>query len=155
MEHPDGHPDHPGQLGQVTAQRQPVVVPEVAPSTTTKYVPAGTIGVNPASASPAQSRSRPACSVVARPAYTSSGSPSPCATAGWNGPDATKVRNCLTARTASTSSRGPCTQPTFQPVTENVLPADEMVSVRSAIPGSVAIGTCSPPVGPSEKSRCS
>ncbi len=42
----------------------------------------------------------------------------------------------MAARTAATSSAGPCTQPTFQPVTENVLPAEEMVSVRSARPGS-------------------
>ena len=33
----------------------------------------------------------------------------------------------------------------LQPVTENVLPADEIVSVRSARPGRVAIGTCSTP----------
>ena len=37
----------------------------------------------------------------------------------------------MTVRTAFTSSAGPVTQPTFQPVTENVLPADEIVTVRS------------------------
>ena len=47
--------------------------------------------------------------------------------------------------TAATSARGPVAQPIFQPVTENVLPAEEIVSVRSAIPGSVASGTCSRP----------
>ena len=57
----------------------------------------------------------------------------------------------MAARTAATSSGGPCTQPTFQPVTENVLPADEIVSVRSAMPGSVAIGTCGRP----SKTMCS
>ena len=36
------------------------------------------------------------------------------------------------------------TQPIFQPVNENVLPADEIVTVRSRMPGSVASGTCSP-----------
>jgi hypothetical protein len=35
------------------------------------------------------------------------------------------------------------TQPTFHPVVEKVLPADEMVMVRSHIPGSVDTGTCS------------
>ncbi|CNL42059.1 Uncharacterised protein [Mycobacterium tuberculosis] len=40
------------------------------------------------------------------------------------------------------SAAGPCTQPIFQPVVEKVFPADEMVRVRSAAPGTVAIGTC-------------
>ena len=53
-------------------------------------------------------------------------------------------RNCLAARTAATSGGGPLAQPTFQPVKENVLPDEEIVSVRSAIPGSVASGTCAP-----------
>ena len=39
---------------------------------------------------------------------------------------------------------GPLHQPIFQPVNENDLPALEIVSVRSAIPGSVASGMCSP-----------
>ena len=43
------------------------------------------------------------------------------------------------------------TQPTFQPVKENVLPAEEMVTVRSRMPGSVASGDV---LGPS-KTRCS
>ena len=45
---------------------------------------------------------------------------------------------------------GPLHQPIFQPVNENDLPALEIVSVRSAIPGSVASGMCSP-----SKTRCS
>ena len=57
----------------------------------------------------------------------------------------------MTARTAATAAAGPVTQPTFHPVVENVLPADEMVSVRSLIPGSVATGTCSAP----SNTRCS
>ena len=65
----------------------------------------------------------------------------PRAIAGWNGLPLTYVRNCLTARTAEISSAGPLTQPIFQPVVEKVLPADEIVSVRSQAPGSVAIGT--------------
>ena len=36
------------------------------------------------------------------------------------------------------------TQPTFQPVNENVLPPEPIVTVRLRIPGRVAIGTCSP-----------
>ncbi len=54
------------------------------------------------------------------------------------------VRNCLTVRTAATSSAGPEHQPIFHPVNENDLPTLEIVSVRSAIPGSVAGGMCSP-----------
>ena len=71
--------------------------------------------------------------------------------AGWNGAPLTKVRNCFAVWTADTSSRGPVAQPIFQPVTENVLPAEESVTVRSAIPGSVASGMCSRP----SKVRCS
>ncbi|CPU63590.1 Uncharacterised protein [Mycobacteroides abscessus] len=52
------------------------------------------------------------------------------------------MRNCFTVRTAVTSGSGPCSHPTFHPVNENVLPAEEMVIVRCRIPGSVAIGTC-------------
>ena len=65
----------------------------------------------------------------------------PDAMAGWNGPALTYVRNCLAVRAAVTSGSGPHSQPTFQPVVLNVLPPDEIVSVRSAMPGSVAIGT--------------
>ena len=52
--------------------------------------------------------------------------------------------NWCAARTAAASSGGAAAQPIFQPVSENVLPNDEIVIVRSRIPGSVAIGTCSP-----------
>ena len=58
--------------------------------------------------------------------------------------------NCLAVRTAVTSSSGPHTQPIFQPVKLNVLPAELMVSVRSAMPGKVASGRCSP-----SNTRCS
>ena len=47
-------------------------------------------------------------------------------------------------RVAATSVAGPEHQPIFQPVNENDLPTLEIVSVRSAMPGSVAIGMCSP-----------
>ena len=46
---------------------------------------------------------------------------------------------------------GPVAQPTFHPVNENVLPPEPIVTVRSAIPGSVAIGTCGWP----SNHRCS
>lgn len=55
------------------------------------------------------------------------------------------------AVTASMSSAGPATQPIFQPVSEKVLPAEEMVRVRSAMPGSAAIGVWATP----SKVRCS
>ena len=61
-----------------------------------------------------------------------------------------KVTNCLAVRTACVRTGGAQVQPTFQPVQENVFPAEEIVTVRSRIPGSVAIGTCSTP-----KTRCS
>ena len=38
------------------------------------------------------------------------------------------------------------TQPTRQPVTEYVLDSELIVTVRSRMPGSVAIGMCSPRV---------
>ena len=42
------------------------------------------------------------------------------------------------------SSAGAITQPTRQPVTEYVLERELMATVRSAMPGSVPIGMCSP-----------
>ena len=60
------------------------------------------------------------------------------------------MSHCLAASTAPTRSAGPVAQPTFQPVKEYDLPALDSVSVRSAIPGSVAIGTCA-----TSKTRCS
>ena len=43
----------------------------------------------------------------------------------------------MAVRAAVTSGSGPVIQPIFQPVVLNVLPPDEMVRVRSDIPGSV------------------
>ena len=40
----------------------------------------------------------------------------------WNGVAPANVMNCLAARTPATSDAGPVAQPTFQPVTLNVLP---------------------------------
>src|SRR3712207_9481850 len=48
----------------------------------------------------------------------------------------------LTRSAAETRGAGPVAQPTFQPVHENVLPADEIRSVRSRMPGNEASGTC-------------
>ena len=53
-----------------------------------------------------------------------SGSASACATAYWNGPPLTNVRNCLAVFTAATSSGTALAQPIFQPVKANVLPAE-------------------------------
>ena len=39
---------------------------------------------------------------------------------------------------------GAMTQPTRQPVTEYVFDSELIATVRSAMPGSVAIGMCSP-----------
>ena len=50
------------------------------------------------------------------------------------------MTNWCTFRSSSVSARGAVTHPTFQPVHENVLPADEIWIVRSRMPGSVAIG---------------
>jgi hypothetical protein len=50
--------------------------------------------------------------------------------------------NCFAPTMAPTRAAGPVAQPTFQPVNEKVLPPLEIVRVRSAMPGSVAIGTC-------------
>ena len=56
----------------------------------------------------------------------------------------------MTVLTAVTSSGVAVTQPIFQPVNENVLPAELIGAVRSRMPGNGAIGTCSP-----SKTRCS
>ena len=59
----------------------------------------------------------------------------------------------MTRVTAEMSGRGPDAQPIFHPVQENVLPADEMRTVRSRMPGRVASGTCR--LAASVKTRCS
>src|SRR5436190_19861647 len=106
-------------------------------STVRKYVPADGNTVRPAAASPADSRSRFSSRSAATRRNTDPGSRSPVAIAYWNGPPFTYVRNCLTVRTAAVSSGDAHTQPIFQPVQENVLPPDEIVTVRSRIPGNV------------------
>ena len=54
-------------------------------------------------------------------------------------------------RTAASSSGAAHTQPIFQPVKENVFPAEDTVTVRSAMPGSEPSGRCSA----SSNTRCS
>ncbi len=87
--------------------------------------------LNPASVSPAASTSRLASMSARNAAKYVSGSASASATAYWNGPDATYVRNCWADRTAVT--RSAVTQPTFHPVKEKVFPALPMVTVRCRI----------------------
>ena len=60
------------------------------------------------------------------------------------------MRNCFTPIIAATSGAGPVAQPIFQPVNEKLLPPLEIVSVRSRMPGRVAIGMWGTP-----KVRCS
>jgi hypothetical protein len=55
------------------------------------------------------------------------------------------VRNCFAVVTAVTSSGGPQIHPTFHPVVLNVLPPDEIDTVRSRMPGSDASGTWGTP----------
>ena len=80
-----------------------------------------------------------------------SGRPSAWAIAGWKGAPLDEREVLLGGLDRGDELAGPVAQPIFQPVTENVLPAEESVTVRSAIPGSVASGTCSRP----SKVRCS
>ena len=74
----------------------------------------------------------------------------PAATAGWKGAPEEYVSHCLRLMIAVISSGRAVIQPIFQPVTEKVLPAEEIDTVRSFAPGSVAIGRCAGP-----KVRCS
>ncbi|CAM5628423.1 hypothetical protein SCALM49S_10353 [Streptomyces californicus] len=115
-----------------------------------KYVPSGSYTWKPAARSPVASRSRLRCMSARKPVKKVSGRASASAIAYWNGPPLTKVRYCFAERTAATSAASPVTQPTFHPVYENVLPADEIETVRPRIPGSAAIGWCAP-----VKTRCS
>ena len=64
--------------------------------------------------------------------------------ASWNGAGAPTVTKSCTFLMAAVSSGGATIHPTRHPVTEKVLLAPEIVTVRSAMPSSVAIGMCSP-----------
>ena len=122
-----GHPDDARHLRQASSELEPVDRAERRRVRDDEVGAGRPETARPAVSSASHSRSRPRSSESEMPAYTSSPRPSARATAGWNGPEPTKVRNCLTVRAAATASAGPESQPTFQPVAENVLPAEEMV----------------------------
>ncbi len=61
------------------------------------------------------------------------------------GAAAATVRKSCTGRMPAINDRGAIAHPTRQPVTEYVFESALIVIVRSAMPGSVAIGTCSAP----------
>ena len=61
-----------------------------------------------------------------------------------SGAGAPTVRKSCTFRIAPDTAAGAMAQPIRQPVTANVFDAPLMVTVRSAIPGSVAMGTWGP-----------
>ena len=53
-----------------------------------------------------------------------------------------KVTNwCALATALGERAAAPPTQPTFQPVSEKILPAEPILTVRSAMPGKAASGT--------------
>ena len=64
--------------------------------------------------------------------------------AAWSGAAAPTVRKSWTRRIPTDRSGGAIVQPIRQPVTEYVFDIEWIDTVRSAIPGSVASGMCSP-----------
>ncbi len=62
-----------------------------------------------------------------------------------------KVRNWCTLAATRNSGGAAQTKPIFQPVNENILPAEPTLMVRSRIPGTVISGMCSRP----SKTTCS
>ena len=136
--------DDAAALGQRRGRTRRASVAERATSALTKYVPCGT---ETAEARPRAARRTAVAlgpQVAAQAARVALGRRSAAATAGCSGVPPANVRNCLAARDRGDELGRPGAQPIFQPVNENVLPALEIVSVRSAIPGSVASGMCSP-----------
>lgn len=146
----EGDRDDPRALGQCAAEGRRVGRAERCGIRHREVRPGGHGHIEPRTAQACAQEIALGAQRVGDPAKKASGRRSPVATAGWNGAPFTYVRYCLTASTASIRSAGPVTQPIFHPVVENVLPADEIVSVRSHAPGSVEIGTCGP-----SKTRCS
>ena len=63
--------------------------------------------------------------------------------ASWSGVATVKGIHWWAIRMAWAMGLGVMAQPIFQPVTEKVLPALPSVTVRSHMPGSVAMRTCS------------
>ena len=62
----------------------------------------------------------------------------------WKGVAVQKVTNWCAVRSAAVRAGGAQVWPTFQPVKLKVLPDEEMITVRSRMPGSAARGTCVP-----------
>jgi hypothetical protein len=67
------------------------------------------------------------------------------AAASWRGAGAPTVKKSCTFRMAFVSSGGARHQPIRHPVTLQVLESPEMVTVRSRMPSSAAMLTCSAP----------
>ena len=78
------------------------------------------------------------------PRSTRPGSPSATTAAACSGAAAPTVRKSWTRRIPTDRSGGAIVQPIRQPVTEYVFDIEWIETVRSAIPGSVASGMCSP-----------
>jgi hypothetical protein len=78
-------------------------------------------------------------------AKNDSSKPSAAAAASCSGCGAPTVRKSWTLRIAAVIGGAAMHQPTRQPVTLNVFECPEIVIVRSAMPGSEAIETCSAP----------
>ena len=121
-------------------------------STVVKYVASGTNVVNPAARSPATSRSRLAARSSGEPGEERVGQVEPDGDRRLERRAVHVGQELLGGLGRGRPARaGPHIQPIFHPVVLNVLPPDEIVSVRSAMPGSVAIGTWAAP----GNTRCS
>ena len=69
------------------------------------------------------------------PAENPSRAPRPWATPSCSAGGVVKVRNWCALAITSISARGPVTQPTFQPVSEKIFPAEPIRTTRSRMPG--------------------
>ena len=72
------------------------------------------------------------------------------AMASWNGTPLQNVMNWWALRKARVMSGGAQVNPTFHPVNEKVFPVEEIMTVRSRMPGREESGTCS-----ASNTRCS
>ena len=108
VEDRDRHPHDPGPRRQLVAEGSASSAPSGAASAMTKYVPLRHRHLHPGGTQP---RHQPVALGLqrrrrARRTRRRRGR-APVATACWNGPDPTNVRNCFTARTAATAAAGP------------------------------------------------
>ena len=94
--------------------------------------------MNPASRRPSVIRSRARANRCRIGSSHASPSSSPKATADCRLGAVEKVRNWWARATTPASSGAAIIQPTFHPVSEKILPAEPILIVRSAIPGSEA-----------------